>query len=154
MPIVDGYTSTKIIRSSERTHAAPPLSPRASLNGRIPIFAVSASLVESDREKYIDIGFDGWILKPIDFKRVDNILQGITEENARNETLYQPGKWEQGGWFTKRQADIFTSNTKPTGEPLVAEPSSIETSPEGSPALKGENEEAFAGELAQKSATV
>ena len=127
MPIVDGYTSTKMIRSSEKTHAAPNLSLRASLNGRIPIFAVSASLVEREREKYIDIGFDGWILKPIDFKRVNTIFDGIVEEETRNATLYQPGHWEQGGWFKKREADIFTTNTAPSGESMVAEPSAIES---------------------------
>lgn len=139
MPIVDGYTSTKMIRSSEKTHARPNLSPRAGLNGRIPIFAVSASLVERDREKYIDVGFDGWILKPIDFKRVGLLLEGIVEEQARIDALYQPGHWEQGGWFTKRQADIFTSDTTPSGETqeaklMVAEPGSMDNSPAETPA--------------------
>lgn len=114
MPIVDGYTSTKMIRSFEKSHPSNTLSGRAGLDGRIPIFAVSASLVEKNRQMYMDIGFDGWILRPIDFKRVNHILTGLVEEGAREDALYQPGKWEQGGWFEKRNADVFTANIKPT----------------------------------------
>lgn len=119
MPIVDGLTSTKIIRSHEKSHSSK-LSPRAMLNGRVPIFAVSASLVERDRQNYIDAGFDGWILKPIDFKRLNVLLAGITEDEVREGALYQPGQWERGGWFTKRQLDVFAALTAPSGKPPVA----------------------------------
>src|SRR6266511_3580203 len=98
MPIADGMTSTKMIRSFEKIHLTNHLSKRAAMNGRIPIFAVSASLVEREKQKYMDIGFDGWILKPIDFKRVEILLTGIVEERARHGALYEPGQWERGGW--------------------------------------------------------
>lgn len=113
MPIVDGHTSTKMIRSFEKTHTNT-LSRRAALNGRTPIFAVSASLVEKERQNYIDVGFDGWILKPIDFKRLSVLLAGIVEKETRESCLYQPGHWEQGGWFCKRQSDVFSSDTRPS----------------------------------------
>ena len=119
MPIVDGLTSTKMIRSFEKSHPHKSLSKRAELNGRIPIFAVSASLVEKDRQKYIDAGFDGWILKPIDFKRVKVLLSGIVDEKARESCLYQPGEWERGGWFGKRQPDVFSSSTAPSSQAPV-----------------------------------
>jgi CheY-like chemotaxis protein len=93
MPIVDGLTVTKMIRSFEKTHPQNSLSPRAATNGRVPIFAVSASL-ERERQIYIDGGFDGWILKPVDFKRLNALLLGIVEEETRNAHLYQPGRWE------------------------------------------------------------
>jgi CheY-like chemotaxis protein len=69
MPIVDGLTSTKMIRSFEKSHPSHLLSKRAARNGRVPIIAVSASLLEKERQTYIDAGFDGWILKPISFDR-------------------------------------------------------------------------------------
>ena len=116
MPIVDGLTSTKMIRSFEKSHTDKALSKRAAVNGRVPIFAVSASLVEKERQKYVDGGFDGWILKPIDFKRLSVLLTGIVEENTRESCLYQQGKWEQGGWFCKRQPDVFSSTTKPSAQ--------------------------------------
>ena len=114
MPIVDGLTSTKMIRSFEKSHPRGPISERAALNSRIPIFAVSASLIEKEREKYIDAGFDGWILKPIDFPRLSVLLNGIVEEKTRESCLYAPGQWENGGWFTSLPKDIFEASTTPS----------------------------------------
>ncbi|RVX67364.1 hypothetical protein B0A52_09145 [Exophiala mesophila] len=123
MPIVDGFSSTKMIRSTEKVRPSSCLSSRAKLNGRIPIFAVSASLVEADRQKYIDTGFDGWILKPVDFKRVDLLLRGIVDDECRRSCVYQNGTWESGGWFSAspggdkmQQPDTTPSQQKPTLE--------------------------------------
>ncbi|KAK5077969.1 hypothetical protein LTR64_003627 [Lithohypha guttulata] len=123
MPIVDGFSSTKMIRSSEKTQGPSCLSTRAAKNGRIPIFAVSASLLEKEKDKYIATGFDGWILKPVDFKRVNELLRGIVDNTIRNNSLYKPGKWEQGGWFEARsegnhqfEIDTHPSEKAPTVE--------------------------------------
>ncbi|KAI0426255.1 hsp90-like protein [Xylaria sp. FL1042] len=105
MPIVDGLTSTKLIRAFEKSDNFSSLSTVGRLHGRIPIFAVSASLVEKDRSVYTEAGFDGWILKPIDFKRLNVLLKGITSDDVREECLYQPGEWERGGWFVRRVTD-------------------------------------------------
>ena len=43
--------------------------------------------------------FDGWLLKPIDFKKVEVLLQGVKNPTLRRDLLYVPGKWEQGGWL-------------------------------------------------------
>ena len=91
-----------MIRSYEKSHPDSKLSERALSNGRVPIFAVSASLVERERQTYINAGFDGWILKPIDFKRLNILLAGIVEDKTRNSCLYKPGEWEKGGWFHRR----------------------------------------------------
>jgi hypothetical protein len=127
MPIVDGFSSTKMIRSFEKTHSTICLSRRARLNSRIPIFAVSASLVENERHKYMETGFDGWILKPVDFERVGLILKGLIDAEARKECLYQPGKWERGGWFEDRPfvPDVHDINTKPSDEPPTTIPPPI-----------------------------
>ena len=114
MPIVDGLASTRLVRSYEKTHPANHLSDRATLNGRIPVFAVSASLVEKERQVYIDGGFDGWILKPIDFRRLNILLSGIVEMNIRVDCLYKPGNWEKGGWFSQEQPNVFTAAPMPS----------------------------------------
>ncbi|KAI1806284.1 hsp90-like protein [Daldinia bambusicola] len=99
MPIVDGLTSTKMIRAFEKSGKGPkPTRPSASYE-RIPIFAVSASLVEREKPIYVEAGFDGWILKPIDFKRLNVLLEGISNDEVRADSLYAPGNWERGGWF-------------------------------------------------------
>jgi len=70
------------------------------VNGRIPIFAVSASLAESQREELLDYGIDGWILKPIDFHRLHTVLKGVIDPVQRRHDVYRPGcDWEVGGWL-------------------------------------------------------
>ncbi|KAL7810024.1 histidine kinase-like protein [Trichoderma aethiopicum] len=109
MPIVDGLTSTKLIRAMETSSEHKGHSPLASRCGRIPIFAVSASLVEELKDIYVEAGFDGWILKPIDFKRLATLLRGIYDEETRKSCIYVPGEWERGGWFTESSKAIAVS---------------------------------------------
>ncbi|CAG8909510.1 unnamed protein product [Penicillium egyptiacum] len=95
MPIVDGLGATQMIREYEQQELANENTPAP----RIPIFAVSASLLEENRKMYMDSGFDGWVMKPIDFHRVDRLLGGVRLQWVREEVVYQPGVWEAGGWF-------------------------------------------------------
>jgi CheY-like chemotaxis protein len=94
MPLISGTDCTRMIRTYERNDESVRRARQ-----RVPIIAVSASLMEEDRFDYISYGFDGWILKPIDFQRLDFLLQGINAPGLKREALYQPGRWEQGGWF-------------------------------------------------------
>jgi CheY-like chemotaxis protein len=87
-----------MIRSFEKEHLGI-LSPRAALCGRVPIIAVSASLVEESLQEYVDTGFDAWILKPISFPRLGELMTAIVDFDVRKKCLYQPGDWEHGGWF-------------------------------------------------------
>ncbi len=118
MPIADGLSSTKMIRAFEESHPAVSRGDRTFVDGRVPIIAVSASLVERDMKTYVDAGFDGWILKPISFPRLNELLNGIVDQAARTKALYRPGEWEKGGWFTEGQPDTLraiTSQTAPIG---------------------------------------
>ena len=130
MPIVDGLTSAKMIRSFEKLHPTQILSTRASLNGRVPIIAVSASLVEKNRQTYVDAGFDGWILKPISFTRLSEIMKGIVDQQVRKENLYSPGGWEHGGWFHDVHKSVFAADTTPRGEPPMSK-ATASAPPEG-----------------------
>lgn len=125
MPLVDGTMATRMIRHFERDH--PELH---KTRKRVPIIAVSASLVEENRFDYIEAGyvylyysffailhlwllvkdlkigtelmiqsFDGWILKPVNFARLDFLLQGLGNPMLRQQAIYCPGMWEHGGWF-------------------------------------------------------
>ncbi|KAK1834156.1 putative signal transduction histidine-protein kinase [Podospora conica] len=102
MPIVDGLTSTKMIRAFEQQQQGAALSPVAGPHGRIPVMAVSASLVEHKKDTYVGAGFDAWILKPINFARLETLLRGLVDDGVRDEALYVPGEWERGGWFAPR----------------------------------------------------
>ena len=129
MPIVDGLTSVKMIRSFEKSTQDVALSRCAALHGRVPILAVSASLEERERQKYVDAGFDGWILKPIDFSRLSGLLRGIVDKATRESCVYTKGQWERGGWFLKEQADPFGAKTSPSGEGGVGGPAAQESFP-------------------------
>lgn len=102
---MDGYTSTKNIRAFERSQSPSAVSQDGSLSLKkwVPIIAVSASLLDGEREFYKDIGFDGWILKPILFNRLQHIMLGTTDPVRRKEDLYKPGVWERGGWFEEAE---------------------------------------------------
>jgi CheY-like chemotaxis protein len=103
MPIVDGLTATIMIREIESKQTGTFLSYFASLNDRVPIFAVSASLQPQYKKKYVEAGFDGWILKPVDFARLEYLMLGIVDSSKRDGSLVTKIKWEQGGWFTTKK---------------------------------------------------
>ncbi len=98
MPLVDGRVATRLIREWEQaTH--PKISQNIISYDRIPIIAVSASLSEQSRQEYMDGGFSGWILKPIDFTRLEAIIAAIQDEKIRRSLIYPISTWAEGGWF-------------------------------------------------------
>lgn len=103
---MDGGTSTTRIRGLESSNAAHGIPVKHRSNGRIPIFAVSASLVEERRKEYMDLGFDGWVLKPVNFERLRILMDGILHPDIRQSAAYQPGAWEKGGWFLESPAEV------------------------------------------------
>ncbi|GAA6022377.1 hypothetical protein JCM10207_004744 [Rhodosporidiobolus poonsookiae] len=135
MPIVDGLQASKDIRQVERDSPVQPNDqrPSTSLNRGIPILAVTASLPERDRHTIIDAKLNGWLLKPIDFKRLKTLMRGAVDVDARAKEIYQPGQWERGGWLTTAPGPKSSSSIKrsmsgqseasPSGVPAT-EPSS------------------------------
>jgi CheY-like chemotaxis protein len=95
MPLVDGVEATRMIRELERDPLSPvQYSQRVDPYGRIPIVAVSASLSERRVQEYVENGFDGWILKPIDFKRLERYFQG--NSRSTNERSVTVRSWRLG----------------------------------------------------------
>jgi len=68
MPEMDGYEAVDRIRQAERglTH--------------IPIIAMTAHALRSDRQKCLDAGMDDYVAKPIDGNAVLRLLQGYLSE--------------------------------------------------------------------------
>jgi CheY-like chemotaxis protein len=100
MPFIDGTEATRLIRTAEE-NGQPSGSQKELGRERIPIIAVSASLKEHARHEYASAGFDGWILKPIDFQRLESILAAAKDESLRKELTYAGGRWSMGGWLGK-----------------------------------------------------
>ncbi len=66
MPIMDGYTATKGIRSFEDRELA-----------NIPIIAMTANAFEEDKRKALEAGMNGHIAKPINVKQLLDALERI-----------------------------------------------------------------------------
>ena len=66
MPVMDGLTATRTIRTWEQTHDRPPT----------PIIALTASALKGDREKCMAAGCTAYLTKPI---RQEVLLQAIKE---------------------------------------------------------------------------
>lgn len=54
MPVMDGYEATKVIRMKEKD------------NKHLPVIAMTAHAMQSDRKKCLEVGMDDFLSKPID----------------------------------------------------------------------------------------
>lgn len=59
MPVMDGYTATKKIRSLERSDAKT-----------IPIIAMTANAFQEDAEKCIAVGMNAHLAKPLNIEKM------------------------------------------------------------------------------------
>ena len=57
LPVMDGWTATKIIKSDDKTR-------------HIPVIALSAHAMEEHKDSAIAAGCDDYDTKPVDFKRL------------------------------------------------------------------------------------
>lgn len=64
MPVMDGFTATRKIRALE-----PPVS-------KIPVIAMTAHVLKTEKEKCFDAGMNAFIAKPIDPRRLIQALVG------------------------------------------------------------------------------
>ncbi|CBQ69596.1 related to phytochrome [Sporisorium reilianum SRZ2] len=106
MPICNGQEACIRIRELEKKWSEDGQQadrPAAQvLNGRVPILAMSATLVPQMRQEMVDIGMDGWILKPIDFARLGALLKGLLHPEDRVANHWRQGYvWEKGGWLSE-----------------------------------------------------
>ena len=67
MPVMDGYTATRLIRAFEKEQSLP----------RIPIIALTAHVVQEHREQISAVGMDACIAKPIEVKVFIETLQAF-----------------------------------------------------------------------------
>ena len=105
MPLCNGLEATSLIREFEQKRDSQdgqtdiPLSHRLNQN-RIPIFAVSASVYESDRDACLHHGMSGYLNKPVDVKLLDLLLKSSQDASMKsNYTTKSLGDLWDGAWF-------------------------------------------------------
>jgi signal transduction histidine kinase/CheY-like chemotaxis protein len=74
MPELDGLEATQEIRKRE-----------AGGNTRIPIFALTAHAMKSDRDVCVEAGMDGYLTKPINTKELDGILNSYVGRHSSDD---------------------------------------------------------------------
>ncbi len=74
MPELDGYGATKLIRQWEKA------------TGRhVPIIAMTASALSSDREQCLAAGMDDYLSKPVTYDKLDSVLSKWVESKEARE---------------------------------------------------------------------
>lgn len=64
MPVMDGYTATKLVRQWEQETKRP----------RIPIIALTADAFEADRLRCMEAGMDDFVPKPMEMEKLRDVL--------------------------------------------------------------------------------
>ena len=67
MPIMGGIEATKNILSLEKKFNKE----------HTPIVALTANALDGDKEKYLAIGMDAYLPKPMDLKELNQVLQNF-----------------------------------------------------------------------------
>lgn len=65
LPVMDGWEATKTLKSADETK-------------NIPVIALTAHAMSSDKEKALNAGCDDYDTKPVDFKRLLSKIGNLT----------------------------------------------------------------------------
>jgi CheY-like chemotaxis protein len=69
LPVLDGWEATRLIRSADATRD-------------IPIIALTAHALTSDRQKTLDAGCDDYHTKPVELPRLLNQIEVLLQERT------------------------------------------------------------------------
>lgn len=69
LPVLDGWEATRRIKAAPDTKA-------------IPVIALTAHAMASDREKSLEAGCDDYDTKPVDLQRLLDKITGLLQRNA------------------------------------------------------------------------
>jgi two-component system, sensor histidine kinase and response regulator len=71
MPVMSGVDATIEIRRREQ-----------KAKHHVPIYAMTANAMKGDRERYLSVGMDGYLAKPIQVDELDQLLREIVPQTA------------------------------------------------------------------------
>ena len=70
LPGMDGLAALKLLRADPRT-------------SRLPVVAVTASVMPDERDRFSEAGFDGFIAKPIDIREFPRQVEAFLVDASR-----------------------------------------------------------------------
>ncbi len=76
MPVMDGYEATRRIRD-----AGPPAA-------RVPVVALTANALDSDRQRCLDAGMDGFLTKPVSSAQLSSTIEQWTGRRTQPATQW------------------------------------------------------------------
>ena len=82
MPVMDGYTATRIRRQNEQS----------SVLKRMPIIAMTANAMAGDREKCLNAGMDDYMSKPLNRALLEQTLRRWLPADAKTQAVAVPVK--------------------------------------------------------------
>ncbi len=68
MPVMGGEEATETIRNMEKENG-----------GHIPIIAMTAHAMKGDREKFLEVGMDGYVSKPVQASELFEVIEEVLE---------------------------------------------------------------------------
>jgi len=92
MPEMDGLETTKCIRQLQHEVEEQHL--------HIPIIALTAYALKGDREKFLSLGMDEYISKPINFNNLFKTIKKVLHKSSQENRLFyinvgNPSKWKE-----------------------------------------------------------
>jgi signal transduction histidine kinase/CheY-like chemotaxis protein/HPt (histidine-containing phosphotransfer) domain-containing protein len=103
MPIMDGYTATRVLREREAE----------SGGARVPVIAMTANAMAGDREKCLGAGMDDYLTKPLN--------RALLEQTLR--------KWLRAGAPNRPDATVRAAKATPAAPPAAAAPVAMAAAP-------------------------
>ncbi len=114
MPEIDGYTATKKIRAE------------LGLND-LPVLALTANVLEEDREKAAEVGMDGHIAKPIDVEEMlKTIKRVVTSNTSFKSQAIDESSCDQGSSSSLQPQALQSQKVAKQVEDSLAQISSLE----------------------------
>jgi CheY-like chemotaxis protein/HPt (histidine-containing phosphotransfer) domain-containing protein len=103
MPVMGGYDATRMIRAHET----------ALGEAQVPIIALTANAISGDAEKCLAVGMDFYLSKPVDSKRLFEVVEKFASAQAPvgEEAPAQPdgigaGSVDMAGLMTQTEGDV------------------------------------------------
>lgn len=120
MPIMDGLTTARYIRSCEqgtvpssKQHAQLLQRMREKIEGtRTPIIALTAHAMNEDREQCFAAGMDNYLTKPFEPRQIESILGSITGHTNTAAAPPMTGKTVSQPPNEQKQEHVTQANTK------------------------------------------